>query len=303
VRQGQGGNDRVVPLATRTLERWRVYRQRAPPRPWWCPARDPQTPLPAPTLQQTCTRVGRPRGRATAASIPTLRHSDATHRLARGIAGRVIHALLGHQRPRTTARDTPRTPHTVDVVPAPITARMADLYTGGRRGRPAVADGCRRDGPDSRARCGADLRPSHQRAMAARIDGRTEAVGGHRWPWDHGGQAPDADHSCRHRRGPTGPHQDTAGWRAARRQARLPVPSGHVVCTVPHALGAGVRRHPQERDDLLHPCRGASAPHAGRGPPRRRRVERGVGCAAHLHPDLGRPSARARPGPGRWGLG
>jgi site-specific recombinase XerD len=40
---------------------------------------------------------------------------------------RVIQALLGHQRPRTTARYTQLTPPTLDVVHATLTALMADL--------------------------------------------------------------------------------------------------------------------------------------------------------------------------------
>ena len=79
VRQGTGGKDRVVPLAERTLELWRVSWQRARPRPWWFPARPQQTPLPAPTLQTTFTLVVRRSGLAKDASIHTLRHSSATH--------------------------------------------------------------------------------------------------------------------------------------------------------------------------------------------------------------------------------
>jgi integrase/recombinase XerD len=75
VRQGQGGQDRLVPLAARTLERLRVSWPRARPRPWWCPARDPRMPLPATTLQQTFTRGGRQSGLANDASIHTRRHS------------------------------------------------------------------------------------------------------------------------------------------------------------------------------------------------------------------------------------
>ena len=78
VRQGTGGKDRLVPVAARTLERLRVYWQRARPRPWCFPARDQPTPLPATTLQQTFTRVVRQRGLAQDASIHTLRHSSAT---------------------------------------------------------------------------------------------------------------------------------------------------------------------------------------------------------------------------------
>jgi integrase/recombinase XerD len=75
VRQGKGGKDRLGPLAERTLERLRVYWQRARPRPWWFPARHPQTPLPATTLQKTLKRVVRQSGLAKDASVHTLRHS------------------------------------------------------------------------------------------------------------------------------------------------------------------------------------------------------------------------------------
>ena len=77
VRQGK---DRVVPLAERTLELLRVYWQSARPRPWLCPARHQQTPLPATTLQKTFTLVVRQSGLAKDASIHTLRPSYATHR-------------------------------------------------------------------------------------------------------------------------------------------------------------------------------------------------------------------------------
>jgi integrase/recombinase XerD len=127
VRQGKGGNDRLVPLAARTLELLRVYWQRARPWPWLFPARDQQTPLPATTLQKTFKLVVRQRGVAKDASIHTLRHSYATHLLERGISWRVIQELLGHKSPSTTARDTHLTPKAFDVVHATINALMADL--------------------------------------------------------------------------------------------------------------------------------------------------------------------------------
>jgi integrase/recombinase XerD len=127
VRQGKGGKDRFVPLAPRVLELVRAYWQRQRPRPWLFPARDPRMPLPATTLQKTFTRMGRQSGLAKEASIHTLRPSYATHVLERGVSRRVNHELLGHPRPRTTARDTPRTPPTLDVVHATSATLMADL--------------------------------------------------------------------------------------------------------------------------------------------------------------------------------
>jgi Putative transposase/Transposase zinc-binding domain len=87
--------------------------------------------------------------------------------------------------------------------------------------------------------------------MADLVHGRTETLGGHLWPCEPCGQAHDVDHAGRHRRGPTCPRQDTEAWLAARRQARLPVPSVHLVCTGPHALGEISRPPQQDLDDIL----------------------------------------------------
>jgi len=104
VRQGPGGKDRYVPLADRTRQRLREYWQRGRSHPWWFPARPRPTSLSPTALHQTFTAVVRQSSLAQDASIPTLRHSSATHLWARGVSLRVSPARLGHQRPRTTAR-------------------------------------------------------------------------------------------------------------------------------------------------------------------------------------------------------
>jgi integrase/recombinase XerD len=116
-----------VPLAARPLERLRLSWQRARPRPWLCPARPQQTPLPATTRQKTFQRVVRQRGLATDASVHTLRPSSATHLCERGVWLRIIQALLGPKSPSPTARSTPLTSHPFDVGHATITALMAAL--------------------------------------------------------------------------------------------------------------------------------------------------------------------------------
>jgi integrase/recombinase XerD len=127
VRRGQGGKDRYVPLAERTLELWRAYWQLEHPRPWWFPAQRQPLPLSPTSLHKTFKAVVRQSGIATDASIPTLRHSDATPLLERGVSLRVLQARLGHKSPSTTARDTHLTPHTLGIVHATINALMADL--------------------------------------------------------------------------------------------------------------------------------------------------------------------------------
>jgi hypothetical protein len=163
------------------------------------------------------------------------------------VAWRGIQARRGHQRPPTTARSTPLTPTPGALGQAPINARMAARSPRGGTGLPEGTDGFRDDGPASQARLGAALLPRHRRALAEIRHGRTAAWGGQLWPWDHGGQAHAADHACRHRSGPQGHPQDPEVWRAARRQARRPGPSGPGVLTLPQALHDLGRRHPQAR--------------------------------------------------------
>jgi site-specific recombinase XerD len=83
-------------------------------------------PVSATSLHKTCTAVVRQRGIPTEASIPTLRHAYATHLLERGVSRRVMQARLGHRRLRPTARSTPLTPPTWDVVHATVKALRAD---------------------------------------------------------------------------------------------------------------------------------------------------------------------------------
>jgi Transposase zinc-binding domain len=113
-----------------------------------------------------------------------------------------------------------------------------------------VADVLRRYGPAYLERFGAGLLSSHRRAMDDLIHGRTETLGGHLWPCDHGGQEHDVYHFCRHRSCPTCPHHDPAVWLAARRQERLPVPYFHLVFTVPHDLGEIIRQRQEDRYNI-----------------------------------------------------
>ena len=127
VRQGKGGTDRYVPRAERTLpllrEDWQLTRSR----PWLCPARHRPMPLSATSLPKTFKAVVRQRRIPKDASIHTLRPSEATPLVERGVSRRVSQELLGHRSLRTTARYTHLTPPTWDVVHPTINALMADL--------------------------------------------------------------------------------------------------------------------------------------------------------------------------------
>jgi hypothetical protein len=116
---------------------------------------------------------------------------------------------------------------------------------------PELAEVFRRDGGAYLARFGAELLPSHRRAIEDILHGRTEVLGGHLLPCDHCGQEHDVYHSCRHRSCPKGHRTATEAWLADRRQELLPVPYLHVVFTAPHALGEMIRRHQQDLYDIL----------------------------------------------------
>jgi hypothetical protein len=268
VPQGQGGQARCGPLAPRGLAWWRASWPRPRPRPWGCPARDGAAPPSSTSLPKTCTAVVRQCGLPTEASIYPLRHAEATPLLEWGGARRGLQARLGHQRPRTTARDPHLTPPTVDVGHATSTALRAALCVCWSPRMPAVAAVLRRDGPEDLDRLGQALRPSHRRALEARLAGRTAVVGGQLWPGAPGGQDHAVDHAGRHRRGPTGQRLDPAAWLAARRQARRPVPDVHVGFPGPPARGERSRRPQQDLDDSMlraaAPARitRAAAPHA-----------------------------------------
>jgi integrase/recombinase XerD len=131
VRQGTGGQDRDVPLADRTLQLLREYWQLTRSRPGLFPARHRPMPLSATALQKTFTAMVRQRRIPTEASLHPLRPSSATPLVERGVSRRVMQERLGQRRLRTTARSTPLTPPTWDVVHATITALMADLSSAG----------------------------------------------------------------------------------------------------------------------------------------------------------------------------
>ena len=100
-------------------------------------------------------------------------------------------------------------------------------------------------------RFGEVLLPSHRRAIEAMLHCRTEVLGGHLRPCDHGGQEHDVYHSCRNRSCPKCQHTATEAWLEERRQELLPVPYVHVVLTWPQELREMVRQHQHALYDIL----------------------------------------------------
>jgi Putative transposase/Transposase zinc-binding domain len=116
---------------------------------------------------------------------------------------------------------------------------------------PELADVFQRYGGAYLDQFGADLLPSHRRAIEDILHCRTEVLGGHLLQCDHCGQEHYVYHSCRNRSCPKCHSQETEAWLQERRQELLPVPYFHVVFTVPHELGELIRRHQQDLYDLL----------------------------------------------------
>ena len=136
VRAGKGGRDRYVPLPMRTLDLLGAYWRATPPvrrraaaahGAWLFPNREATGPLRAISLQKTFAAVVRTGGLTKHASIHTLRHSYATHRLECGVHLRTIQELLGHQSPATTAVYTHITPMVTNALHATVNTLMATL--------------------------------------------------------------------------------------------------------------------------------------------------------------------------------
>jgi integrase/recombinase XerD len=134
VRSGKGAKDRYVPLPPRTLELlcqyWKTHRH-----PTWlfpAPGRGgigmstASTPMPRNSVQDAFRGALTHSGINKRASVHTLRHSSATHRLEAGVNLRLIQAYLGHNTPTITAIYTHLTVKADAIARHALTELMSD---------------------------------------------------------------------------------------------------------------------------------------------------------------------------------
>jgi hypothetical protein len=106
-----------------------------------------------------------------------------------------------------------------------------------------LADVLRRHWPAYERKFGADLLPSHRRAVQCILACRTAALGGELYRCPDCGRNHFVYHSCNHRACPQCGNADAAVWLEQQRRKLLPVPYYLVTFTVPEGLRAWLRSH------------------------------------------------------------
>jgi hypothetical protein len=108
-----------------------------------------------------------------------------------------------------------------------------------------------RYGRQYRQKYGARLLPSHQRAMQAIEQCRTEALGGHLYTCDECQQTLYRYHSCQNRHCPQCQHQAGQRWLERQQDWLLPVSYFMITFTLPQELRRVARSHQKLMYDLL----------------------------------------------------
>jgi integrase/recombinase XerD len=135
VRHGKGAKDRYVPLPQRTLPLLRSYGVTHRHPVWLFPApgragtgmSTATQPMPRSSVQDAFRAALKASGIHKRASVHTLRHSWATHRLEAGVNLRLIQESLGHSSPSTTSLYTHLTIQAHEIAAASINRLMEDL--------------------------------------------------------------------------------------------------------------------------------------------------------------------------------
>ena len=108
---------------------------------------------------------------------------------------------------------------------------------------PSLAEVLLRHWPEYERQFGAQLLPSHRRAVQAILTCRTRALGGEVYRCAACRQDHFVYHSCNHRACPQCGHADATGWIARQKLKLLPVGYYLITFTVPEGLRAWLRSH------------------------------------------------------------
>jgi Putative transposase/Transposase zinc-binding domain len=114
-----------------------------------------------------------------------------------------------------------------------------------------LAEVLRRHWPDYQRQFGAQILPSHYRAVQCIMRCRTRALGGEIYRCVDCGQDHYAYHSCNHRACPQCGNADATDWLERQKLKLLPVPYYLITFTVPEALRPWLRSHQQLGYSLL----------------------------------------------------
>lgn len=127
VRSGKGGTERLAMLSPKLLTTLREYYKTYRPAEWLFPRKDGKLHIGETNLQKAFHRALKDLRIQKKASVHTLRHSFASHRLEEGTDLRLIQELLGHRTLKSTLIYTHVTPKVFRTVKDPLDSLPACL--------------------------------------------------------------------------------------------------------------------------------------------------------------------------------
>lgn len=143
-----------------------------------------------------------------------------------------------------------------------------------------LADVFKQYGPAYRQKYGSRMLPSHQKAMRAIEQCRTEALGGHVYYCEHCDEVQYSYHSCRNRHCPKCQWKAGEQWFEKQQNMLLPVPYFMLTFTLPEELRMLARSHQKTFYNLLFRASAAATQELARDP---RFVGGKIGMIGVLH--------------------